>query len=382
MKQKLESTSLMKSGINNMFNSKHYVPILKWKRAEQGALKALVKEQKKYITPLIQFVMPKEKPEEQLENVVQRFEEQLPKIPEKIKEVWGNDPIFVDFSLLFTTPLKIKSLNTILYEGYKLGATFIPVIHLKDDRQIQEVTCSLAREKSNGICLRLICSDFADLTKLNQDINELLSFAGLAKEDINLLIDIQEIEENGGKYIKYLDLSQRIPDLSKWQAFIFASGAFPKDLSQYRFDEENFIPRLDWQNWLDQVEKRKLQRKPAFADYTIQHPIYDYSSQFFHPTTSIKYTLENEWLIMKGKRQKFELYLASAALLAKDKRFYGENFSDGDKYIAEKAKHYPKYMGEKRMGKDVKGTGSTETWLKAGINHHLALVAHQIANLL
>jgi len=60
-----------------MFNSKHYVPMLKWKRAEQGALEVLTSENKKYITPVIQFVMPKQKPQDTLEDVVARFKKQL-----------------------------------------------------------------------------------------------------------------------------------------------------------------------------------------------------------------------------------------------------------------------------------------------------------------
>ena len=81
---------------------------------------------------------------------------------------------------------------------------------------------------------------------------------------------------------------------------------------------------------------------------------------------------------MKGKKRKFAMYLASAKLLADDKtRFSGDAFSFGDKYIAEKAKHYPVYAKNPAMT----GTGSTESWLTAGINHHLVLTAHQIANL-
>lgn len=360
-----------------MFNSKHYVPILKWKRAEQGALKALGEKQKKYITPLIQFVMPRYEPKELLEDVVLRFGEQVPKIPEKIIEVWGNTSIFVDFSLLFTTPLKIKSIKTILRKGHKLGATFIPVIHLNDDQRIKETTYLLAKENKSGICLRLICSDLSDLVKLNQAIAELFSTGRLEEKDIDLFVDVKETEENSDKYTKYLDLSQKIPNLLKWRTFTFASGAFPIDLSECKLDEENLIPRLDWKNWKDQVVGKGLQRKPAFADYTIQHPIYKEVSQFYPPTSSIKYTLENEWLIMKGKRQKFELYLASAAELVKDKRFYKESFSDGDKYIADKAKHFEAYI----KNPAIKGTGSTETWLRAGINHHLVLVARHVANL-
>ena len=367
----------MRNGINNMFDLKHYVPILKWKRAEQGALAALSVEHKKNITPLIQFVMPNQKKEEQLKDVVQRFTEQIYQIPDKIGEVWGNTPIFVDFSLLFTTELKIKSLKYILKEGRDPGITLIPVIHLNDDSKIKKVAYSLSKENGSGLCLRIICSDFSDLMKFNKDVADILSVSGLSEKDIDLLVDIKEIEEKDNKCAKYFALGQKINNLSKWRTFTFASGAFLKDLSNCKFDEENHILRLDWENWKDKITNQKLNRKPSFADYTIQYPIYENISQFFHPTTSIKYTLENEWLIMKGKKQKFELYLASAAELVKDNRFYGENFSFGDKFIADKARHFMVYI----KNPAIKGTGSTETWLKAGINHHLVLTANQVASL-
>ena len=53
-----------------MTNSNHYVPILKWKRAEQSALKALAEKQKKCYNPLVQLVMPKHKPDEQLKMLL------------------------------------------------------------------------------------------------------------------------------------------------------------------------------------------------------------------------------------------------------------------------------------------------------------------------
>lgn len=360
-----------------MFDSKHYVPILKWKRAEQGALKALEEKYKKYVTPLIQFVMPKYKPDEKLEGIVARFEEQIPQVTKKLVEIWGIAPAFIDVSLLFTTPLKARSLGVIAQAGRELGGVLIPVIHLNDDAEIKKTAYAVAKKYESGICLRLVCSDFSDLTSMHQAITELISTSGLKEKDIDLMVDIKETEKNGDKYTKNLNLSQDIPNLTKWRTFIFASGSFPENLSECKLDEENLIPRIDWKSWKEHIESKKLKRAPAFADYTIQHPIYKETSQFFHPTSSIKYTLENEWLIMKGKKQKFELYLASAAELVKDKRFYGENYSDGDKYIAEKAKHFATYIKKPA----VKGTGSTETWLRAGINHHLVLVARQVANL-
>ncbi len=360
-----------------MFNSKHYVPILKWKRAEQGALIALAEDCKINITPMIQFVMPRPKESEEFQDVILRFKEDvIKKIPDKVIEVWGNAPVFIDVSLLFTVPLKANSLKYIVQAGNKLGGNFIPVIHLNDDIEIKRVAFLLAKEK--GLCLRLITSDFADLNKLKQDISKLLSSAGLKERDVDILVDIKETDSDANKYIRYLNASQDIPNLLSWRTYIFAAGSFPKDLTGCKFDEENLLSRIDWMSWKKNTANPKFKRKPTFADYAIQNPIYDEKAQFFPPTSSIKYTLENEWLIMKGQKQRFELYLASAAELVKDERFYGENFSDGDKYISEKAKHFPIYV----KNPAVKGTGSTETWLKAGINHHLTVVADQIANLL
>lgn len=359
-----------------LFNSNHYVPILKWKRAEQGALKVLAEEHKIHVTPLIQFVMPKQKPNDQLEDIIARFEEQTPKMVEKIIEAWGIAPVFVDVSLIFTTPLKAKSLEAIAKASSKFGGVTIPVIHLNDEEEIKKTAYAVAKNNASGLCLRLVCADFHDISKMNRAIAELVSKSGLNEKNIDLIVDIKETEKNGDKYARYFSLSQNIKNLTKWRTFIFASGSFPENLSECKFDEENIIPRIDWIGWKKRTSDKKLKRMPTFSDYTIQHPVYRESSQFFHPTSSIKYTLENEWLIMKGKKQKFELYLANAAELKKDKRFYGEGYSDGDKYIAEKAEHFTNYI----KNPSVKGTGSTETWLRAGINHHLTLAAHQVAN--
>lgn len=377
MLPKLENISLMLNGINNMFTSKHYVPILKWKRAEQSALKVIEDKHKKYITPLLQFVMPKYKPGEQLINIVARFEELAPEIPGKAIEIWGKSPIFIDVSLLFTTPLKAKALNVISQGGHSLGGVFIPTVHLNDEKAIKDAAYSLAKKNKCGLCLRLICSDFVDLTKLNQEIANFLSIGGLEEKDIDLLVDIKETKENSDKCFKYLVLAQSLPNLLKWRTFSFASGSFPEDLSACKLDEENLIPRIDWRSWKEYVTGKTIKRKPAFADYTIQHPIYKEASQFYHPTTSIKYTLEDEWLVMKGKKHRFEMYLANAKLLSGDKRFCGENFSYGDQYVALKARHHDVYAKNKKLG----GTGSVETWIAAGVNHHLVLVANQVSNL-
>lgn len=363
-----------------MFNSNHYIPILKWKRAEQNALEAMEDKDRWSVTPLIQLVMPKLTPKEKLgksdselyDEIILKFRKKIGKIPDEILTAWGGAPIFLDISLLYTVELKAEALKEILLEGEKKGISLIPVIHLSDDVKIINVI----KKHSLGVCLRLVCADLDDLKTLSAKLSELLSELGINKKDVDLLVDIKEIADDANKFSKYANLSKKIPDLLEWRTFTFASSAFPEDLSKCRLDEENLIKRSDWINWTN--EREGFLRKPSFGDYAIQHPVYVEATQFFAPTTSIKYTLENEWIILKGKKQKFELYLASAKILAGDSRFYGEAFSDGDKFIAEKANHYEVYARDP----STKGTGSTETWLTAGINHHLTVVARQVSTLL
>jgi len=364
-----------------MFNSKHYVPILKWKRAEQSALEILKIEDKKLMTPLIQFVMPKlttkeslgKTDDEKFKQIILKFQEKIKKIPEEIIEAWGLTPIFVDVSLLYTTELKVEIFENLVLKEKETGIFLIPVLHLSDNLKIIKTV----ENHKHGLCLRLVCADLDDLNELDKKIKSFFTSIRLSEKDIDLLVDIKDIGENSDKFFKYMNLSKGIPNLLKWRTFTFASGAFHEDLSKCKRDEENHIQRFDWINWIHQIQDKSFPRKPSFSDYAIQYPIYKESTQFFAPTTSIKYTLENDWFILKGEKQKFELYLANAKLLVEDSRFYGENFSNGDKFIFERANHYEKYIKDPT----TKGTGSTENWLTAGINHHLTLVVNQISNL-
>lgn len=365
-----------------MFESKHYIPILKWKRAEQNALALLDVKQKDQMTPLIQFVMPKltakesfdKSTDQQFEEVVSKFQKKTKEVTEEILEAWGNKPIFIDVSLLYTTDLKAEAFDVILGTGKEKEMFIIPVLHLSDDAKVVDS----AKKTAHGVCLRLVCNDLDESITLENKIKGILTSVGLEENDVDLLIDIKEIGHDPSKFSKYFNLSKRIPNLSKWRTFTFASGAFHEDLSKCKIDEENLISRSDWKSWLAHREDTDSVRVPSFGDYTIQYPVYKESTLFFPPTTSIKYALDDDWLILKGEKQKFELYLVNAKLLVGDPRFYGETFSGGDKFILEKANHFEEYM----KNPEVKGTGGTESWLSAGINHHLALVAHQVSSLL
>lgn len=383
-----------------MPNQNHYVPILKWKRAEQSALQALGDKEKNVMTPLIELVLPmvplykkvgkenvKKTSEEVFTEIVNKFKEKrIKEIPGEILQSWGTKPVFLDFTLLYNgTQLKIDSFNEIVSEGTNKGLKIIPVLNLNDDPKIKEAIASVSKKYNQEICLRVAPSDLANTETLNKKIKSFLKDFNLSRKNIGLLIDIKKIKENGGQYLQFMNASQRIENLSEWRNFIFASGAFPENLSECKFDEPTFLPRFDWQNWLHHIKEKKLARNPIFADYTIRNPIFNAALQYYNPTPSIKYTLEDDWLILKGKMRQSEHYLVNAKLLVEDMTdsFRGEGFSWGDKNIAEKAKYYHQYVTGVKSGKlkKGKGTGRNTDWIAWSINHHLILVINQIANL-
>jgi hypothetical protein len=354
-----------------MIKLNNYIPILKWKRAEQDALSDLELSKKKKITPLIQLVMPRRKDKDSLEDVIKKANEQIMNLVGNINKIWGDELLLIDTSLLYTLELKTLAIEKIVNSNKK---NLIPVIYLNDDIKI----INLASKSKTGLCLRLTCSNFKDPNNLDGKIEAFLKETRLNKDRVDLLVDIKETENDSLKYNKYFKTSQRIKGLKKWRSFIFSSGSFPKDMSEYSREKEDLLPRIDWISWKNILKSKRLKRIPLYSDYTIQHPVYEESTQFFPPTTTIKYTLKESWLILKGKKQRFDMYLAYAALLIENPRYFGENYSQGDAYIKEKGQHFPIYSKDP----SVKGTGNTETWLRAGINHHLTLTANQVSNYL
>lgn len=366
-----------------MFDFKHYIPIMRWKAAEKDALLHLRPEEKKSITPLIELLMPQPKPpkagasvktpDELLQESIDEFKSSLPHLADQILEYWGQSPVFIDVHMIDGS-IRAESLLEILTLGEKLDLFMIPVVNIipvidfDSDIKTREVAIDFVKKYKKGVCLRL---SRVDLNKesLGSSIERFLEKTGLETKDIDLLVDFKIIDETDLSFVETID---SIPKLLEWRTFTLAGGAFPPDLSKFVLGE-NYTNRLDWNCWLNHIGSRELKRKPSFGDYTILHPIYKDPIRGAIPSASIRYSLKDRWLIMRGQggqARKTAQYLANAQLLGQHAEFSGESFSFGDAYIVEK-------------GKDLSNvkTGSPRTWLTAGINHHLTLVVSQISSL-
>ena len=88
-------------------------------------------------------------------------------------------------------------------------------------------------------------------------------------------------------------------------------------------------------------------------------------------SANLRYTLEEEWLIFKGRNVRdygYEQFNGLCRTLLQHKEYSGATFSWGDNYISQCAA-------------DKGGPGNASTWRKVGNSHHLSFVVYQLSKL-
>jgi len=358
-----------------MFKTKHYVPILRWKQAERLALRYLYESDKTRITPFIELIPKPFRPPKRgkWKDVAPDCGSVLRHTAKEMLRHWGYAPAFVDFQHLegIVGPIngRIHPFGYFaeLARSYKLH--IVPVTGLNRSITYQAAVCSISSADGNGICVRLKHSDVRHEDCL-QRIRDLLGNAGTTPEQVDLILDYESYENEAPEIGAVL---RELPFLHSWRSLTVARGAFPKDLQGFN-PGMHVIPRSDWLAWKQDVLNPRLSRKPAFADYTIQYGRYEEPPDNANPSASIRYTLDEQWLVLRGEGIFNEdgpgraQWNAHARLLVDRDEFYGERFSYGDAYVNE-------------MSNKPGEHGSPMTWIRAGLNHHITVVSQQIAAL-
>jgi hypothetical protein len=367
-----------------MFGPDHYVPILRWKQAERIALRYLQAQDRERITPLIELTSTifKRRRNDGKETVPPDPAQVLDHEAKKLLEACGNRPFFLDLRYVRDMVQRTRSrIHALQYLGeiarsYKLAP--VPVTELSRNQNYQSSVRDIVDKDGRGLCLRMAP------TEVLQDgfataIKDFLKAFHVHPKSVHLLLDYAASDPTEPDPRALL---ASIPDLNQWHTLSLASGAFPPDLQGFQPGNTK-IPRTDWLTWKEIVspDGKSSLRKPTFSDYTIQYGLYKEPVEGCNPSASIRYTLAEQWLIMRGEamrgkgthlteiRPGREQWNWHAQLLCDSQDlFYGEDFSWGDAFIRERSLNKENH-------------GSPEIWLRAGINHHMTVVSRQIANL-
>jgi hypothetical protein len=355
-----------------MYDHKHYVPVLRWKRAERIALKSMFEEDRVRLTPLIELT-PRDFSEQRISKLG-GWHAKLADTVEQIDGCWGRAPFFLDLWHLGLDARPKSGIHPLRAIGRLAKAgrlSLIPVTGLSRTASYQSAVASVVRTTRQGVSIRLHIKDIRRRT-FQRELQSTLSKLGLHPTQVDLLVDYQRIYDSK---LNFADLCTRLPDLHRWRTFSVISGAFPKDLTGFEKNRQHELQRLDWLTWRDQVTaSQKLPRLPTFGDYTIQHAIFSEPPVMAKFSASIRYTSDEHWVIMRGENvfndegPGFAQWPANAQLLCIRPEFCGAAFCYGDEYIED-------------MSLQTEKTGNAETWLRAGINHHLTFAVRQIASL-
>ena len=359
-----------------MFDRKHYVPILKGRMGEYGALESLNLDLRDSLTPLIEIPpIPWDWAEEQPAKSV---DDHLAKVGINFEKSIGTEkPFFVDL-LWIPDSERMEDgslpLEYVFGTARDLGIFPVPVINLVRSDDFLSAVREIIREDQRGVCLRIQREDFTEFDDLENVMLETLRTVSATPEDTDLILDLRSILAPRQIAIEELiELIQSTPRLSAWRSFTVSATAFPENLSGLPPSESTPIERTEWLLYRAlRRRRRELDRMPTFGDYAISHPeAAEVDPRIMRPSASIRYTREESWLVLKGRNLRDngfgQFYQVCRDLIVRPE-YSGRSFSWGDGYIYECA--------AQRCG-----PGNLTTWRKVGTSHHLVFAVRQIATL-
>jgi hypothetical protein len=354
-----------------------YVPLLKGKEGEYAALEALTRDIKPHLMPLIEI--PGIPYDYANDRPAKSLDEHLTGIALRLKKCWQDGPLYLDLPWgedEETLGDGRIALEAVLADCTQNGIHAVPVVSRTSSAKYLDGTRQYSEASQTGACLRLLVSDFEEEIDLEAEVDRLLeSLGGIGPSSIDLIVDMEDLGPDGSRAVLIArSILSIIPKQSEWRKMILAAASFPEDLSDVDAATVSTLPRREWDLWktLQKRPNKLLRRDIIFGDYAITHPVpKELDPRTMRMSANIRYTTPNGWLVVKGRNVRqygFDQYFELCKELIERPEYRGRDFSWGDRYIADCADR-------------IQGPGNATTWRKVGTNHHLTLLAQEIASL-
>lgn len=348
------------------FGPNHYVPVLKVKRGEKKALQAVSSVLQPHITPLLEIVKRKAEnaPAKHLDTAFTDLEQ----------SVRGYSRCFLDVREI---ELDGSSASAEVFQrAAHAGIIFSPVTGIS---RVADVAAALAH-RSHGLALRLTRTEF-EKGGLETRIIEFLRHHKLTPEEIDLIIDLGPVEDMivGGIAALTDVFMEEVPHHERWRTFTVSGCAFPQSMTDVGRHSYASVERAEWNAWRTALYERRthLRRLPTFSDCVIQHPagVEGFNFITMRVSASIRYTLPDSWLLIKGQSTKLKSTTEQYPVLA-SRLLYGDLKSS----FAGKT-HCHGCMLMKEAADGAPRLGSAEAWRRLGTIHHVSMAMQGLASL-
>src|SRR5690349_12885204 len=179
-----------------MFGPSHYVPIVRWKKAEERALKELLADDRRNITPFVE--VPQDKFDARYDPTTGKRtpparQPLLEKIVSQVGELGLAQRCFLDFGALdqCRRPFVVKGRSpwcTVIDLLEPAPSQVVPVIRLfRDESPHLDPIREYAKQDDRGACLRLQEIDL-ELPDLNSRVSQLLRKLRVTPAEVDLII--------------------------------------------------------------------------------------------------------------------------------------------------------------------------------------------------
>jgi hypothetical protein len=349
-----------------------YMPILRWKRGEHVALENLKPATKDRLDPI--FVV--EAGYDPLEDGGHdpAFDARLSQLISTMKRHWPSHHASVDFSNV-DQDARVGTAGQHFVEAFFDRARaenlhLRPVITLEDDAPFRASVAVVVAQDRRGATLRLDPYELDAGT--NSDIAQLLRDVALTEAEVDLVVDSAEhVLPTAVMTTVIVAAIGSIANITAWRTLTLAAGSFPDSLTALSIGRQ-IIPRNCFTLWTS-VRAAGPARLPRVGDYAIIHPEPLEVVGYMNPSASVKYTVDQGWLIIRGQGTRtrgsggFQQFITHAQQLVHDPLYCGPAFSFGDNLIHD-------------IATGATGPGNLETWVRIGVNHHIEFVVDRLAS--
>lgn len=327
-----------------------YVPILKGKMAEYGALESCASEE---LVPLVEVTSP-----DTAHAAIKRAWAQRDRV------IWLHS---LNFGDLDEADFAEQIEN--LFATLRPDVSATPVITANEGPDTLAAVKRIIASDHRGVVLRVDAEDVLDdASDTTADIEATLSELGISPAQSDLILDAGLLD--GSATVQAAVAGQclaLLPNLAEWRTVVVAFSGFPVPLSTVvPRSTVRAVPRTDAAAFA--TTARASKRPIVFADYTLGSPSYD--SVPFTPIPNIRYAAGGEWIIHRAQERKGPgpQFRALAAAIVAAPYFSGPAFSPGDRQISDAAS-------------GAGGPGNPTTHLRAGISRHVHVVLERLATL-
>ena len=350
------------------FGPSHYVPVLKVKRGEKKALTELSPAVKDRMTPLLE--------------IVERVPSKAPTVGQHLNTAFAKLAGSVaPFSRCFLDAREIEpdgeaAAAEVFERAAADGITYTPVTGLTRSADVAPAL----QHRANGLALRLTREEF-EAGQIALRLPGFVDQHQLNPGEIDLIVDLGAVDEMiapGVHALAEAFLSE-VPDHSVWRTLTVSACAFPLSLGGVDPHSHDLVERAEWLAWRQGLYERRqsLPRLPTYSDCAIQHPagVEGFDPRFMAVSAAIRYTLDEDWLLIKGESSRRTLPSVQFPQLAMQlvyghlrQHFAGSQHCAGCTSIKAAADGAPKM-------------GSAEVWRRFGTIHHITRVVTALSGL-